>query len=252
MSDGSRGRDWVAEAEKLLTSLKSVARASITLSDDRRSIAQVDILAEGDRPPKQIVRDVRSALKAEYQVDVDYRKVSVALIGDSGPDDPVAVDLGPTVLTLPSAQVYEEPAVLRMRYGRVSAVYEQNTCEIQVELGLDGRETLGEAQGSNSRRVVPRLVGEATLGAVTKFLDPSYAFALSDVEVVRVGDQEVVLAVVKFYKERSEKVLTGSCPVTHDLHQAIVYATLNALNRFLGRLRYREPVEYEIRPTSLP
>jgi len=30
----------------------------------------------------------------------------------------------------------------------------------------------------------------------------------------------------------------------------VVYATLSALNRVLGRLRFREPVEYELRPTT--
>ncbi len=253
MSDDTLGRDWAAQAEKLLVSLKTVAGASITLTRDGTAISEINILAEGQRPAKQIVRDVRSALKAEFQLDVDYRKISVAQKRDSMPDDASHdTGQGPTVLALPSAYLHEEPAVLRLRYGRVSAVLDQSTCKVTVELSLGDRDAAGEASGASSRRDVPRLTAEATLDAVSKFLEPGYALGMGDVETVRVGDTEVILVVVKFYKDRSEKVLTGSCTAAHDLHQSVVYATLDALNRFLGRLRFKEPIEYEIRPTSLP
>ena len=62
--------------------------------------------------------------------------------------------------------------------------------------------------------------------------------------------QEVVLVTVKLLGQRSEKTLVGSCTVEQDMAQSVVYATLAAVNRVLGGLRSREPVEYELRPTS--
>jgi hypothetical protein len=253
LNDISRGREWVIEAEKLLLSLRDIARASIALTEDGREISEINILAEGQRPPKQIVRDVRSALRAEYQIDVDYRKISVAQKRESGRDasapEPSRL---PNVLTLPALRLEEEPAAVRLRFVGVTVGLDQATCHARVELSLGDRETMGEATGSNSRRQVPLLIGQATLEAVERFVDEAYVFTLTDLEIVELGGEDVVLVAIKFYKDRSEKTLTGSCPVTHDLQQSVVYATLDGLNRILGRLRYREPVEYEIRPTSLP
>ena len=110
---------------------------------------------------------------------------------------------------------------------------------------------MGESTGASARSQVPPLVALATLEAASKFVDPCYSFVLDDIKVVGMGDEEVVVAAVKFFNDRAEKTLTGACVATHDLQQSVVYATLAALNRTLGRLRYREPVEYELRPTSV-
>ncbi len=240
------------QAEKLLLSLRDIAGASITLSDDGREIDEINILAEGQRPPKQIVRDVRSALRAEFGTDVDYRKISVAQKRDPGEAEAAAAPRLPNVLTLPAVRVDEEPAAVRLRFAGVTVGIDQASASARVELSLGERETVGESAGANSRRQVPFLIGEATLEAVGKFLDDAYVFTLTDLQVLELGGEEAVIVAVKFYKDRSEKTLTGSCVVSHDLQQSVVYATLDALNRILGRLRYREPVEYEIRPTSLP
>jgi len=55
---------------------------------------------------------------------------------------------------------------------------------------------------------------------------------------------------VSFVAHRQEKMLTGSCAVAHDTPQAVVLATLDALNRVVGGLRVKEPTEYVLRPTS--
>ncbi len=256
MNDAT-GRDWVERAEKLLLSLRDIEGVNIALSSDDGEISEVNILAGGQRPPKQIVRDVRSALRAEFQFDLDYRKISVAQKRepDEGetPAKPEAPSRSvPTVLKLPATQVQEEPAAVRLRFVGVTVGIDQTTCHARVELSLGDRETVGEATGVSSRRQVSRLIAEASLSAVAKFLDDSYGLTLMDLEVLEFGGEDVVLVAIKFHKDRSDKTLTGSCAVSHDLQQSVVYATLDALNRILGRLRYREPVEYEIRPTSLP
>jgi hypothetical protein len=251
VNEKSLGRDWAIEAQKLLLSLRDIVGADIRLADDGLGLAEINILAEGNRPPKQIVRDVRSALRAEYQVDVDYRKISVAQRRDVEGDLPgYPGEVGGGLLTLPAGQVDEEPVTTRLRFEGVSVQILPADCRVRVELSLDDRETVGESLGSNSNRQLPLLVAEATLEAVAKFLDPDCALALADLQVVSLGGESVVLVLVRLHKDRSEKVLTGSAPVGATLQQSVVYATLNALNRALGRLRFREPVEYELRPTS--
>jgi hypothetical protein len=50
--------------------------------------------------------------------------------------------------------------------------------------------------------------------------------------------------------DRRERLLTGTCPVEGDAPQAVALATLGALNRVIGGLRTKQPVEYVLRPTS--
>ena len=251
MNDVSLGRDWVIEAQKLLLSLRDIVGADVSVSHDGKSLDEINILAEGHRPPKQIVRDVRSALRAEYQVDVDHRKISVAQRREPEKDLAASTsESSPTVLTLPAVHTEEEPSVLRLRFEGVNVNIDHSSCQVRVELSLGDREAVGEAAGMSDGRQVPRLVGEATLDAMSKFLAPGYSLNLTDLEQVSMSGEKAVLVTVKFFKERAEKTLTGSCMVEHSLQQSVVYATLDALNRVLGRLHYREPVEYQIRPTS--
>jgi hypothetical protein len=246
MSEGPLGREWAAEAQRLLTSLRDIVGADIRLSEDGRTLTEINILAEGHRPPKQIVRDVRSALRAEYQVDVDYRKISVAQRRESEN----AGDSGTNILALPSVLIDEEPAVARLRFEGMSLSIEPAGCTAQVELSLEGRPAVGEASGPAPGREGSTLLAQATLEALSKFLEPPTTLLLAEVKTVEVGGQEVVLVAVRYYKDRSEKELVGSALVGRSLQQAAVYATLDALNRFLGRLRFRGPVEYEVRPAT--
>jgi hypothetical protein len=250
MNSPTRGRDWVVEAQKLLLSLRDIAGASISVSEDGE-ITEVNILAEGRRPPKQIVRDVRSALRAEYQVDIDYRRISVAQKRGGEIWDEAPETAAPTILALPEARVFEEPAVERLRFVGLTVSLDQNAARVRVELALGTREAAGEAEGRTARREVARLIGQATVDAISRFLAEPHALALVDADTVRAGEEEVTVAVVRFSKSRNDIVLAGCCPARHDLQQSVVYATLAAVNRLLGRLAYREPVEYEIRPTSM-
>ena len=250
MNDKTLGREWVAEAQKLLLSLRDIAGASITLSEDGKTLSEVNILAEGHRPPKQIVRDVRSALRAEYQVDVDYRRISVAQRREPEADRQTEENEGPTILTLPAAHVEEEPSVQRFRFQGVTVAVAGGTSQVQVELSLGDREAVGEAEGVASGMGVSRLVAQATLDAVGKFLARSNSLDLKDIQLVTLGGEQTVLVALSLLKDRSEKSLTGSAPARPTLQEGVAYATLCALNRGLGRLRYREPIEYQVRPTS--
>ncbi len=243
-------RDWAQEAQKLLLSLRDIVGADIRLEDDGRSLAEINILAEGNRPPKQIVRDVRSALRAEYQVDVDYRKISVAQRRDMDAEVSARGEAAPTVLTLPASLVEEEPIITRLRFEGVSVAIDPVGCRVRVELSLEGREAIGEAHGANATRQLPLLVAEATIEALAKFVDPGATLSIADVKCIPLGDEETVTVMVKLYKDRSEKTLTGSAVVAQSLQQSVVYATLDALNRVLGRLQFREPIEYEVRPVT--
>jgi len=93
-------------------------------------------------------------------------------------------------------------------------------------------------------------VAQAAAAAVQEFLADPVALNVQGVEFETFGRIEVAVVAVSFVAHRQEKMLTGSCAVAHDTPQAVVLATLDALNRVVGGLRVKEPTEYVLRPTS--
>ncbi len=269
---------WVAEAERILSQLRDVQAASITMDGD--AIREVHVVAVSTRTPKQIVRDVETALKAFLKRSIDHRMISVALqqpgqgfaapaiaAGTAGaaatagpassgaPTGPPAAPVAPTVPTVPAAQapvpVARRPEEIpRVRFVTANLFVSGLRTQAQVELSWQGATRLGNATGASARDNAHRLLSSATLQALIPYLGEDVTLAPHEVEFVRLGRQETVVVTVKLLAQRSEKTLVGACTVEQDVAQSVVYATLAAVNRVLGGLKPREPVEYELRPTS--
>lgn len=237
-------RDWIARAESLILSLRDVRGVDISVQDDE--IQEINILASGERSPKQIARDVRSALKAELKMDIDYRKISVAQRQEITPDlesEGQVIDLVPALEAAAAAR--------RLRFIGLNLTLSPGLATVRVELGLGEREAAGEADGPQGGDEIARLIARATLKAVDCFLPEDCRFSLSDLRKLDLGGEAVFLVGIMLQNGRLRQLLTGSCPAGDDLQTPVVYATLAALNRVAGRLAVREPIEYELRPTSI-
>jgi hypothetical protein len=77
--EDSPGREFVVRAEDAILRLRDVHSCSIT-TDETGRISEVHVVASTDRTPKMIARDVETILKAEFGIDIDYRKIGVVLI----------------------------------------------------------------------------------------------------------------------------------------------------------------------------
>jgi hypothetical protein len=64
------------------------------------------------------------------------------------------------------------------------------------------------------------------------------------------GREDIVVVSLALLAHRQQKPLSGCCTVGGDAQQAVVLATLSALNRVVGGLRTKEPTEYVLRPAS--
>ena len=260
----------------MIRGCKDVIAASITTEGDE--VREIHVVAVSTRTPKQIVRDVETTLKAFLKRPIDHRMISVALQepqsvapakgpaekppGNGATHAPARV-APPTPKTPPPApppapapSVGWEPAPVpregnvRVRFVSANLFVSGLKTTAQVELSWQGMTRLGSATGASARDNAARLLSAATLNALVPYLGDDVTLAPHEVEFVRLGRQEVVLVTVKLLGQRSEKTLVGSCTVEQDMAQSVVYATLAAVNRVLGGLRSREPVEYELRPTS--
>ena len=265
----------MADAEAILRQLREIEHAAITT--DGEEIKEVHVVARTARRPKQIVRDVESALAAFLNRSIDHRIISVVLLEGTAPAPARPATVAATAATpvpgpaessrpapsaasgyrearLPGAEVpraeAREAAGSRVRFVSANIFVSGLRTQAQVEIEWRGVTRLGSATGVSARSNAERLVAQATLQALQPFLGEARALALEDVALLRMARQEVVVVSVKLLEGRHERSLTGSCTVEQDVPQSVVYATLSALNRILGVLSAAEPTEYELRPAS--
>jgi hypothetical protein len=122
--------------------------------------------------------------------------------------------------------------------------------QAQVELLWKGLPRTGSASGHATRDGAHRLVAQATLSALQEFMPDDTALTLKDADVLDVARREIALVGIDLIAHRERKVLCGCCTVEEDVPQAVVLATLSAVNRVLGGLETKEPTEYVLRPTT--
>jgi len=229
-------------AENILRELRDVSAVSVLA--DGGQVTEIHITTFSNRSPKQLVRDVESALEAELGLRVDHRCISVAQKKESGEEEEVHE------LTLADFCEPDQDQS-RVRFGAINVSYSELKGHAKVELWLDNLESAGFADGSCDQHDVNRLIASATLQSISHFVAEECSLSLGDVEVMRLGPDQVVVATVKFLLGRTDRTLVGSSVVSQNLHQSVVYAVLDAVNRVFGSLRLKEPVEYELRPTSI-
>jgi hypothetical protein len=103
-----------------------------------------------------------------------------------------------------------------------------------VCLSHAGADFIGQAVGSSTSSGVNRSVAEATLGAISHAIDHRERLDLEAVVITNVNDARVaVVQVVRFPAGGSER-LTGASEVRDDVRQAVIRATLDAVNRRLS------------------
>lgn len=237
-------------AEAAIRRLRDVEGVSVRVEGDE--IREIHVLTSAERPPKNIVRDIQTVLRTDAGVTIDHRVVSVAFAQPGAGRAAVAAEAAEAA-TEPAFDPGEEPAPRpgeRIQFEGVNLFVSGPRTQAQVELRWLGLPRIGSAAGWSARDEAHRLVAQAAAAAVQEFLADPVALNVQGVEFVDFGRHRVAVVAVSFVAHRQEKLLTGTCRIGQDTPQAVVLATLDALNRVVGGLRVKEPTEYVLRPTS--
>ncbi len=207
-------------AEELIASLAGVMSARI-VADRSGGIEEVHVLTTPEIQPKQVVRNVESALMAQLGLKVDHRKISVAQTAELKP-----------------IQVLEREAVAEAASRRklvfMDLVIESprpRRVTVRVLLKADGEEMEGVEEGVDEARSRVQLAARAAVKAMERELEES-GVVLEGVRVVEVFDRKIVLAAVHGVSGRSSQLLVGTCEVKESAEQAAVLAVLDATNRW--------------------
>lgn len=251
------GSPLAQRAEAAIRRLRDVDGVSVLTEGE--DVREVHVVSSSHRPPKQIVRDVQAVLRTELGLGIDHRVVSVALARpeDVRRPEPPYPPAPPARAAEPEPRAQaargEEPAPAReerIRYENANLIVHGQRTQAQVELRWKGLPRVGNASGFSARDDAQRLLAQATTLAVQEFLADPIALNVREVTFLESGGHPVVVVVLSLLAHRHERILTGSCTVAHDTPQAVVLATLDALNRLVAGMRVKEPTEYVLRAES--
>ncbi|MDP4128491.1 MAG: hypothetical protein Q8912_16365, partial [Bacillota bacterium] len=95
----------------------------------------------------------------------------------------------------------------------------------------------GLAQGPSSTHNKLRLFVEATIKALTPLISDKFLFVTEDVVITQLAKQQIALVSITMIAPTGEQSLTGCALIKNDDREAVVKATLDAVNRKLQLLR---------------
>ena len=104
---------------------------------------------------------------------------------------------------------------------------------VEVALNVDGQRAIGRAAGPAVDWHVLRTAADATIDAVAGLMGNRGRAVVEHASVVPAGALRVAVVVVLLLTEAGAEQLAGAAPVSGDNRQAMVHATMSALNRRL-------------------
>ena len=234
----------IKRAEELLATLPGIIAARI-VSGPAGAVDEIHLLTSAELTPKQTVRNVESALIANFGMRIDHRKISVATSVD--PRRPAHADVAPeespaAAHAAAAAQAEVKAAVeaearrklyfedVEVRRSRSKGVQ----CRVTVRKGEESY--IGEAEGLESERSRVDLAARAALSAIVMAIGSERGLALDGAMVVEAFGREFVFAGVTVRAGRDSALMTGSCEIRESAETASALAVLDATNRWIGHV----------------
>ena len=231
----------VARAEQLVSRIHGVRSCRITTGAGGE-ITEVHVISAGRKPAKLVARDVESLLKAELGVDVDHRKIGVVTVEED--DAPVASTRAPAD-AVEEFPIEEAPA--RFAFHSVNLFSDRGGVRAEVELSRDNFQAFGTGHSENTTAQPWSVIASATLQAISEFLDDDIRLCLGGLLKVTLADRDAFVVRVDLIEQTGARTLAGCSVVTGNEHQSVVFATLDAVNRVIGKLEFKSSIEYRIK-----
>jgi len=211
----------VRRAENLLTSLEGVLSARV-VTTPLGEVSEVHILAQAGLAPKQLVRNIESALLAQLGLRVDHRKISIAQTADVKP-----------IETLDRHAVRERSMQRTVLFDglTIQPGRKAQRSLVSVTLTCEGRTEAAEEEASDTARGRLEAAARATVAVLDRMLAKG-SMLLEGARLIQALDRDVVFAAVQASSGRDTALLTGTAEVRESPEQAAVLAVLDATNRW--------------------
>jgi len=200
------------EVERTLCQIPEIEAAAI-VSDGSNLIQELHVLATGQRAPRQIVRDIESLLMARFGIPIDHKKISIAQI--NGVSENRVRGIG------------------RLKINNIAMDLKDREAAVEVALTQGGTQSTGTAKGPASQNGRLRLAALAALDAAAKCMTSETSLALEHIAIMPTSTGKVAVACVSIITRAGEETYAGSAMVKGNEGDAVVKATLSAINRHL-------------------
>jgi hypothetical protein len=225
-----------ANAETLLASLAGVLSAHVVRGPGGQ-LLEIHILSSAALHPKQVVRNVESALRAGLGMDIDRRIISVAQIRTPGHDEASRNGEAATPQQDdqddPNGSGAAEPARRRLEFVRYESRRRDGRCACLVVLRHDPDEVTGSGSGPDTAAGRAEAAARAVLDAIGQ-ARPDLRLELDGATLTSSRGRTFVITAAHLLGDRDSVRLAGAATLTRSPEEAAILATLQATNRWSG------------------
>lgn len=255
MNDSRATTPLLPGVERLLASLTGVFSAHVVAGPEG-TLEEIHILATPELHPKQVVRNVESALSAGLGIEIDRRIVSVAQVRpDAVPPAPgprlaptpngaraherATAIVAPAAAPQPAAPeetpaaAFDHPRIVFLGYDAHIDTARRATCRVTLRSGPD--EFSGQGAGQDTLRGRAEAAAQATFAALASCRGED-RLGLEGVAVVAAHGKQFVLVAARALDGRRPVPLTGAAPLLETPEEAAIFASLQATNRWRASL----------------
>jgi hypothetical protein len=208
-----------SELDKLISSLNGVLAARSVLNDEDE-VMEIHVLSDLTKSPKQLVRDIQSAIMAALGIEIDYKMISVAQVNSN--------------MVVPT--MTGEP---RLMIKKIMISLDSNTLETTVILGHGDKTYEGSSHGPLSGRNRIYSAVNACITALKNYLGDDYNLTLLELQRSTIAGNECFIVAISFAQPTGESILYGIAQIKSPEAevQSGVMAVLSALNRPMSKPR---------------
>ena len=212
--------------ENLIGGLTGVLSARVVVTP-LGEVSEVHVLTRSGIQPKQVARNIESALMAQLGFRIDYRKISVAQTADVRPiealqDEAINERAKKRIVVFKGLEVRPSD-----KPGRV---------QMKVKLAFGEKEAESQELGTDTMRNRVEAAARAAAACLDDLL-PDNSIALEGAQILEAFDRKFVLVAVHGLGGREAQLLTGTCEIRESAERSAVLAVLDATNRWVDARR---------------
>lgn len=225
------------QIDTLLETLTGVVRARVRPDEDGRHLREIHVLSDGALAPKQIVRNIETLLKTAFDLTIDHRIVSIAVLKQGAGVEESAAREMPAPEPPPERRARKAAAGLASRvvFHKLQVVQDALKCTAHVELKLGDVIFEGTHRDTDTPEARVYAAARAVIEALEYLTEKQMAFYLAGLEQMRVYEERLLVVLVEARRGRQRMRMVGTAAVKDDTHEAAVRAVLDAVNRFITR-----------------
>lgn len=180
----------------------------VKIKGDIEHIEAIHIVINGIKSPKQIVRDVEAVLLAMFDYQVDHRIISVAQL-----------------------ELEEVQTLMRIKYEGINVKMDDPYIECDVQLSHNGQVFTHTERGIRTPLNRYITIAKGAVGCIEKAVQGKYFLDIIDVQLHQSKGIEFVCIVIQMIGNKQDDTLIGTAIIKDDSYEAVVKATLDAINR---------------------